>query len=147
MYIYIYISVHINIYFYIYLYLLIHYYRVEVSRKTVLNDVESVKREDSSMIGGEASLDSEEASVNMRAGEASLNSKEASVNKEIWVEITSSGLTHSCGDSMFNSYLCPLMLDLFNSHRLPVSAVLMCFLFYLFISICIYKFLFIYMYI
>eukprot|EP01038_Epipyxis_sp_PR26KG_P016362 gene16362-22300_t len=34
-----------------------------------------------------------------------------------WLEITSSGLTHTCGDGIINYYLCPLMMILFNKHR------------------------------
>ena len=36
----------------------------------------------------------------------------------LWVEVTSSGMTHTCGDSFFNRILCPNMLDLFSQHRL-----------------------------
>lgn len=38
--------------------------------------------------------------------------------ESLWVEITSSGMTHTCGDSMFNSVLCPKMLETFSEHRL-----------------------------
>lgn len=34
-----------------------------------------------------------------------------------WIEVTSSGLTHSCSDGLLNSFLCPLMNDVFSSHR------------------------------
>jgi hypothetical protein len=35
-----------------------------------------------------------------------------------WMEFTSSGLTHTCGDSFFNKMLCPLMIKTFSGHRL-----------------------------
>jgi alkaline phosphatase D len=38
-----------------------------------------------------------------------------------WVEVTSSGLTHTCADSRINRFLCPLMLWAFSAHRLPTS--------------------------
>ena len=38
--------------------------------------------------------------------------------REHWVEVTSSGLTHHCGDSGFGP-LCPLMLHVFHTHRVP----------------------------
>ena len=38
--------------------------------------------------------------------------------REHWVEVTSSGLTHHCGDSGFGP-LCPLMLHMFSTHRVP----------------------------
>ena len=38
--------------------------------------------------------------------------------ESLWVEMTSSGLTHTCGDSMFNKILCPKMLKTFSEHRL-----------------------------
>lgn len=34
-----------------------------------------------------------------------------------WTEITSSGLTHTCADSLPNRVLCPLMMTLFSAHR------------------------------
>lgn len=39
-----------------------------------------------------------------------------------WVEVTSSGLTHHCGDSGFGP-LCPVMLRMFDQHRLPPATV------------------------
>jgi alkaline phosphatase D len=41
--------------------------------------------------------------------------------RDAWVEVTSSGLTHSCGSSRIQKYLCPLMLKLFHSHRFSSS--------------------------
>ena len=41
--------------------------------------------------------------------------------REHWVEVTSSGLTHHCGDSGFGP-LCPLMLHVFQTHRVPAVA-------------------------
>ena len=38
------------------------------------------------------------------------------------VEVTSSGLTHTCADSRMNSFLCPLMMKLFSSHRLTAES-------------------------
>jgi PhoD-like phosphatase len=38
--------------------------------------------------------------------------------ESLWVEMTSSGLTHTCGDSLFNRLLCPTMLKTFSGHRL-----------------------------
>ena len=34
-----------------------------------------------------------------------------------WVEVTSSGLTHSCSDGIANALLCPLMMGMFSQHR------------------------------
>lgn len=34
-----------------------------------------------------------------------------------WIEVTSSGLTHSCNDGLLTSFFCPLMNDVFSSHR------------------------------
>lgn len=34
-----------------------------------------------------------------------------------WIEVTSSGLTHSCSDGLLTSFFCPLMNDVFSSHR------------------------------
>ena len=34
-----------------------------------------------------------------------------------WIEVTSSGLTHSCSDGLLTSIFCPLMNDVFSSHR------------------------------
>jgi alkaline phosphatase D len=36
-----------------------------------------------------------------------------------WVEVTSSGLTHTCADGLVNKYLCPFMMWVFSLHRLP----------------------------
>ena len=36
--------------------------------------------------------------------------------------MTSSGLTHTCADSRMNSFLCPLMMKLFSSHRLTAES-------------------------
>lgn len=36
-----------------------------------------------------------------------------------WVEVTSSGLTHTCAESLLTSWLCPRMLQLFHHHRQP----------------------------
>lgn len=41
--------------------------------------------------------------------------------EDVWVEVTSSGLTHTCGDSFINKILCPNMLRTFSKHRLPFS--------------------------
>jgi PhoD-like phosphatase len=41
--------------------------------------------------------------------------------EDVWVEVTSSGLTHTCGDSFINKILCPNMLRTFSKHRLPSS--------------------------
>ena len=41
--------------------------------------------------------------------------------ESLWVEVTSSGMTHTCGDSLFNRILCPNMLDLFSDHRLKCT--------------------------
>lgn len=41
--------------------------------------------------------------------------------EDVWVEVTSSGLTHTCGDSFINKILCPNMLRTFSKHRLPLS--------------------------
>jgi hypothetical protein len=38
--------------------------------------------------------------------------------ESLWVEMTSSGLTHTCADSFFNKILCPTMLKTFSEHRL-----------------------------
>jgi len=35
-----------------------------------------------------------------------------------WIEVTSSGLTHTCADSLLTSYLCPVMLRIFGDHRI-----------------------------
>lgn len=37
-------------------------------------------------------------------------------NQQLY-EITSSGLTHTCGDSFLNYFLCPLMIQIFDQHR------------------------------
>ena len=42
-----------------------------------------------------------------------------SSREDVWVEVTSSGLTHTCGDSFINRILCPNMLRMFSKHRLP----------------------------
>jgi alkaline phosphatase D len=34
-----------------------------------------------------------------------------------WIESTSSGLTHTCGDGLITRFLCPLMLNTFTRHR------------------------------
>ena len=34
-----------------------------------------------------------------------------------WIEVTSSGLTHTCGDTILTRYLCPLMIKTFARHR------------------------------
>lgn len=34
-----------------------------------------------------------------------------------WFEITSSGLTHTCRDSLLTRYICPLMLNTYKDHR------------------------------
>ena len=34
-----------------------------------------------------------------------------------WIEVTSSGLTHSCSDGLLTSFFCPLMNNVFSSHR------------------------------
>jgi hypothetical protein len=39
-----------------------------------------------------------------------------------WVEVTSSGLTHACADSVFTSWLCPRMLTTFARHRLSTAS-------------------------
>lgn len=44
--------------------------------------------------------------------------------ESLWVEMTSSGLTHTCGDSMFNRILCPKMLKTFAEHRLTSQDLL-----------------------
>ncbi|KAJ1436871.1 PhoD-like phosphatase-domain-containing protein [Ochromonadaceae sp. CCMP2298] len=36
-----------------------------------------------------------------------------------WVEVTSSGLTHTCADGIVNKYLCPFMMQVFSLHRIP----------------------------
>ena len=36
---------------------------------------------------------------------------------ERWVEVTSSGLTHSCAEGLLNGLLCPWMVDTFHAHR------------------------------
>jgi hypothetical protein len=38
-------------------------------------------------------------------------------SKHSWVEVTSSGLTHSCSDGIANTLLCPLMMAMFQQHR------------------------------
>jgi hypothetical protein len=38
-------------------------------------------------------------------------------SKHSWVEVTSSGLTHSCSDGIANTLLCPLMMTMFQQHR------------------------------
>ena len=35
-----------------------------------------------------------------------------------WVEVTSSGLTHTCGTSSIQGFICPIMMTLFQNHRL-----------------------------
>ena len=52
-----------------------------------------------------------------RRGEYEMDNKNK--DEEVWVEVTSSGLTHTCGDSKINKILCPKMLKMFASHRLP----------------------------
>jgi hypothetical protein len=37
--------------------------------------------------------------------------------KHEWIEMTSSGLTHTCADNFINKILCPLMLQIFSKHR------------------------------
>jgi hypothetical protein len=37
--------------------------------------------------------------------------------QQTWIEVTSSGLTHSAADGVLNRLLCPLMLWAFSSHR------------------------------
>lgn len=38
-------------------------------------------------------------------------------SKREWLEVTSSGLTHSAADGLMNKLLCPLMLSAFSRHR------------------------------
>ena len=54
-----------------------------------------------------------------RVGNDLQESKNDNADDEVWVEVTSSGLTHTCGDSTINKILCPKMLKMFASHRLP----------------------------
>lgn len=42
-----------------------------------------------------------------------------------WVEITSSGMTHTCSKGSINKILCPLMVRLFSSHRYSAESVLL----------------------
>lgn len=42
-----------------------------------------------------------------------------------WIEVTSSGLTHSCSDGLLTSFLCPLMNDVFSSHRYKIDSLYM----------------------
>ena len=41
-----------------------------------------------------------------------------------WVEITSSGLTHTCAESILTRWLCPRMLSAFPRHRVEKSKYL-----------------------
>ena len=41
-----------------------------------------------------------------------------------WVEVTSSGLTHTCADSLLTRWLCPQMLAAFSRHRLQPGSAL-----------------------
>lgn len=41
--------------------------------------------------------------------------------QQTWIEVTSSGLTHSAADGVLNRLLCPLMLWAFSSHRVSVE--------------------------
>ena len=52
-------------------------------------------------------------------GELSRARVKRSSREDVWVEVTSSGLTHTCGDSFINRILCPNMLRMFSKHRLP----------------------------
>ncbi len=38
-------------------------------------------------------------------------------SKDAWMEVTSSGLTHTSGTSRIQRYLCPLMMRMFRQHR------------------------------
>lgn len=38
-------------------------------------------------------------------------------SKDAWMEVTSSGLTHSSGTSRVQRYLCPVMMKMFQQHR------------------------------
>lgn len=40
-----------------------------------------------------------------------------------WVEVTSSGLTHTCADGVLNAALCPLMTSIFSLHRRTPGAL------------------------
>lgn len=57
-------------------------------------------------------------------GELSRVQVQRENGESLWVEMTSSGLTHTCGDSMFNRILCPKMLKTFPAHRLPSQDLL-----------------------
>lgn len=48
---------------------------------------------------------------------SSLKYKRKSGKDGKWIEITSSGLTHSCSTSLVTKYLCPRMLKMFKRHR------------------------------
>lgn len=37
--------------------------------------------------------------------------------KGVWAEVTSSGLTHTCGTSRVQRYICPVMMAMFHEHR------------------------------
>lgn len=38
-------------------------------------------------------------------------------NTREWTEVTSSGLTHTCSDSLLTRYVCPFMMRIYNRHR------------------------------
>lgn len=58
-------------------------------------------------------------SGDVHLGEFSIAKLEREDQKDnTWLEITSSGLTHTCADNIVNRILCPTMMYLFNNHRL-----------------------------
>ena len=69
---------------------------------------------------GEERSDSRKDDITQgRVGKDLQERKNDNADDEGWVEVTSSGLTHTCGDSTINKILCPKMLKMFASHRLP----------------------------
>jgi alkaline phosphatase D len=54
------------------------------------------------------------------ASRAQVHRKDGSIST--WMEITSSGMTHTCQDNPINRFLCPAMLYMFPQHRNTLSS-------------------------
>lgn len=56
---------------------------------------------------------------------ATVQHSSSSTNDDLitsqWYEITSSGLTHNCRGSFITRPICPLMMDYYHTHRLPLK--------------------------
>lgn len=52
-----------------------------------------------------------------RHGNTDMNDTHDTVDR--WYEVTSSGMTHLCDDSIITRHVCPSMISLFSAHRYP----------------------------